>query len=279
MARLEQSREDDRVAVVERRQLEWEAEQKRNGNLRANVRTHALHIVQGNVRKYHARQEVKRRIRFNYRKEFHSQHLCYFYQHRNNGTFRWDKPGLLGRSDLPAPKRWYHIRDSSFEPGASYWLKPKTADMTFDISSLNCTMCVKHPNEFAVRYCADCTVSVCELCYHGKPSPSDTDPNIPMNPTAGGELKNHRKHKAVELECGMPVRSLPIKCDACQLVVPSGKCENCETLYCSTCFRSYHENEDYPEYTSHQLATLDEENQELVDEFLKAREEERMRHV
>ena len=223
------------------------------------------------------KQEVKKRIRFNYRKEFHSEHLCYFYQHRNNGTFRWDKPALLGRSDLPAPKRWYHVRDSSFEPGASYWLKPNTADMTFDVSSLNCTMCAKHPNEFAARYCTDCIVTVCESCYHGKSSPSDTDPNIPINPTAG-ELKNHRKHKAVELECGRPLRSLPLSCDACRFVVPSGKCEECETLYCSTCFRSYHENEDYPEYNSHQLVALGEENRVLVDEFLKAREEERMSH-
>ena len=268
---MENSRKDDRVAVAERRQLEWEAEQKSNGNLSQAKQKQALHIIQGNIRKYAARQEVKRRIRFNYRKEFHPEHLCYFYQHRNNGTVRWEKPRIWhGRSDLPAPKRWYHIRDTSFEPGASYWLKPRTADMTFDVKTLNAPMCNKHPHEFAVRYCADCMVKVCEPCYIGK-----TDPNVPINSNAG-ELKNHRKHNAVELDCGIPSVEFAIKCDACGFVLPSGRCSDCATLYCNTCFRSYHENDDYPEYQHHQLELLDEEAQAVVNDIIEKREEERL---
>jgi len=178
IAKLEIQRDEDRILVAENKQLEWEAEAKMNGNLNEQKRQHALHIVLGNVRKYHARQEVKRRIRFNYRKEFDVEYNVFFYKHRNNGTFRWDKPKLLGRSDLPAPKRWYHIRDTSFVPGASYWLKPRTAEMTFDLHSLNCYMCEKHVNEFATHYCVDCTVFNCESCHLGKIAKTDSDPNV-----------------------------------------------------------------------------------------------------
>ena len=182
-----------------RRQLKWEADSKINGNLNVAKQNRALHLILGNVRKYRARQEVKRRIRFNYRKEFDVEYNVFYYKHRNNGTFRWDKPSLLGRSDLPAPKRWYHIRDTSFDPGKSYWLKPRTAEMSFDHQSLNCTMCDKHPNEFAVQYCVDCTVRCCEPCHLGKKSKTDSDPNVPINLIDSGELKNHRKHNTIEL--------------------------------------------------------------------------------
>ena len=276
---LEKDRETDRIAVAERRQLELEAKSKENGFLNLTLQKHALHIVQGNIRKYAARQEVKRRIRFNYRKEFSPEHLCYFYQHRNNGTFRWDKPGLLGRSDLPAPKRWYHIRDTSFEPGASYWLKPRTAEMTFEVSKCNATMCSKHPAEFAVRYCADCTVTLCEPCYIGKPNKFDTDTNVPIIVDVGNVLKNHRKHNAVELDTGMQLKRHEVMCDACKFVLPFGKCSDCTTFYCNICFRSYHENSDYPEYQSHTLDMLDEETQAIVDDIKEKISEARLSHI
>ena len=164
LAQLNIRRDNARLERLEQRAIADEEEAKRNGNLNAAKRTAALHLIQGNVRKYFARQEVKRRIRFNWRKEFDPVHLCYFYQHRNNGQVRWDKPQLLGRSDLPAPKRWYHVRDQSFEPGASYWLQPRTGEMTFDAHRIGAHMCVRHVNEFATAFCADCTLFLCEAC-------------------------------------------------------------------------------------------------------------------
>ena len=87
---MEIDMKEDREDIRMRRVLADEAEAKRDGNLNEQKRVHALHLIQGNVRKYHARQEMKNRIRFNWRKEFDPELPCYFYKPRNNVEMRWE---------------------------------------------------------------------------------------------------------------------------------------------------------------------------------------------
>ena len=80
-------------------------------------------------------------------------------------------------------------------------------------------------------------------------------------------------------ECGMKNRQLDVVCDSCGLVLPSGKCVDCSTLYCNVCFKSYHKNQSYPEYKEHTMEMLDEETQAAVDEITRLRDEERYSHL
>ena len=281
-ARMEIDMEEDRKDIQMRRLLADEEEAKRNGNLNEAKRRHALHIIQGNVRKYHARQELKNRIRFNWRKEFDPEYLCYYYKHRNNGEMRWEKPKLLGRSDLPPPSRFYHIRDQSFDPGASYWLKPMTGDMTFKKEEIGALMCHRHPNDFAEAYCCDCALLLCTDCLDGNPSRLDKDPNVPLNilPPPDDGLKKHKKHNHVMIDGGKPKESFAVPCESCGFCSAVGTCSDCgRQQYCKACFSSYHKNSDYPDYANHQLEPLSEEMQLLVQEEISRKEKERLNHA
>jgi hypothetical protein len=153
--------------------------------------------------------------------------------------------------------------------------------MTFDLHSFKFTTCDKHINEFATHYCVDCTTYDCESCHLGKNSKTDNDPNVPVNSNgpSGNTLISHRKHNTIELECGIERKELPVSCASCNIMLPNGNCVDCSTLYCNVCFKSYHKNEDYPEYANHSMVSLDENTQEIVDEIKRLRDEERYSHV
>jgi hypothetical protein len=102
---------------------------------------------------------------------------------------------------------------------------------------------------------------------------------VHLNGPSGNVLKSHRKHNAIELECGMVNTEMEVVCSSCNIVLPSGICNNCSALYCGVCYKSYHKNQDYPEYSTHTLEVLNESVQNVVDEIIKKRDEERYSHL
>ena len=239
--KLKLSKAADRLAIDERRAQEEREEAERSGNLNELKRKKALHLMQGNIRKYFARCELKKRIRMKYRKEFDPEYLCYYYEHRSNGLTQWEKPQLLGREDLPNPTRWYVILDK--DCGRSYYLKPTTAEMSFTIPQ-GCVMCHKHASHFAHAYCVDCGKNLCKYCLQGERKPGESLLEA---------VTDHKKHNFVEIEPGIPIQHHSLMCQSCQLVEPVGHCLQCNCAYCEVCWKAYHESDAYPEYRGHSL--------------------------
>eukprot|EP00945_MAST-04E_sp_MAST-4E-sp1_P008996 g8996.t1 len=229
----------DKLQILADKQKEAEALQREAMKIERETKKKAAITLQSHWRARMARGELKKRLVRFFKKKFSVQHFVYYYEHRVSEIQFWEKPKIFGMLfDLALPKNWYYFDDK--ESKQHYYAQPCSGKVKWSMPE-KCVPCEQHPLRFAIFYCQDCGIMLCDECNTG---------NLSMKKTI------HLEHNKLNIVPGIPLEIPDVACSACNMLPPEGRCRECNCLYCESCFRVYHENPEWPDYYGHQMDDL-----------------------
>ena len=237
-AEVAESQAADKLQIISDQQKEEEKRQREITIEEKKEKTKAAITLQSHWRKRRAQDELKKRLLRFFQKKFSLEYLCYYYEHRVSEIQFWKKPQIFGMFDLPLPKSWHFFEGD--DATQCYYVQPASGSVAWAMPE-GCVPCENHSQRFAAYYCQDCGIMLCDECNNG---------NISMKKVV------HLEHNKLPVIPGVPLVVPEVACSACNMLEPVGRCRECGTLYCESCFRVYHENEEWTDYHGHHLDDL-----------------------